>query len=269
MKTTASCAAILAALLAGTAAAHVAQPNTISMASVDRCPGGPEWLESLRAERRAAGPRPVATNPALRDRLIALDRDRSAADYSQAAAEAAAAADAAAAAALAAIRAGDSGSAPSVPESTSPPATPREASRLSRLQALVDLQKPPRVAEIGPSGMNAVFSVLERIASQPQARLRLGEALLRSGDPGLDRASRRRAAELVDRALHDLGEPQRYGTLFDIQAQGRAILRQPVEAEAGLEARRAGLGLVPLALETCVRSDSESDMPWSLFFGFL
>ncbi|WP_407353880.1 hypothetical protein [Luteimonas sp. R10] len=260
MRAAAICVLAIACLQAGAASAIAVPPNHVRSSSFDRCPGGREWWQSRLDEQRAERMRPMPTNPALRDRLVAL----AAGDMEGAAHAAADAADAAAAAAAdAAVSAGEAGSNAG---RHLPPASPRDAARLARLQVIIDGRKPPTAAEIGRDGMDALISIVEEFHSQPQFQLRLGEALLGARDQGVGHAFKRRTAEMVDRALDDLDKPQRYGTLFTRDEQNRIVLQQPVESEAGLEARRAVLDLVPLPLEICMRRDSDSSERWPPFF---
>ena len=53
-------------------------------------------------------------------------------------------------------------------------------------------------------------------------------------------------ALLTDRVLKQQGLPQRYGSQFDFE-DGAAIL-YPIRDSAGVDARRAAMGLMPLAL---------------------
>ncbi|PNY81759.1 DUF6624 domain-containing protein [Deinococcus koreensis] len=60
-------------------------------------------------------------------------------------------------------------------------------------------------------------------------------------------AERQQAAGLIDQGLTGLGGKQRYGTAFSVR-RGR-VTPLPIEDAAGVDARRAGLGLPPLAEE--------------------
>ncbi|WP_245228116.1 DUF6624 domain-containing protein [Xanthomonas bromi] len=97
---------------------------------------------------------------------------------------------------------------------------------------------------VGEDGANAAWTLVQHADADPafQAQaLALMEAALARHDvmPG-------DVALLTYRVLLAQGKPQRYGTQFMTDADGRMSLR-PTEDEAGLEARRRAMGLPPMA----------------------
>lgn len=69
------------------------------------------------------------------------------------------------------------------------------------------------------------------------------------------------AAFLEDRIAVLEGRPQRFGTQFDWDARGE-LSPQPIDDPAGVDARRATVGLEPLAVRTAelrARAAAEGD----------
>jgi hypothetical protein len=100
----------------------------------------------------------------------------------------------------------------------------------------------PSVAEVGHKGIFEIFMLIQHAdrdrALQTKA-LKLMEPLVDSNE-----VSKMDVAFLTDRILVAEGRPQRYGTQFGADEQGRRTLK-PVEDPANLDKRRASMGLEP------------------------
>lgn len=102
----------------------------------------------------------------------------------------------------------------------------------------------PSPAAIDSDGVTAVFLMVQhadRDTAFQAAMLPLVQAAYRAGD--LDGQS---VALLTDRVAKARGRPQIYGTQTTFQ--GREPVFDPIEDSAGVDGRRAGLGLPPLAV---------------------
>lgn len=112
------------------------------------------------------------------------------------------------------------------------------------LDAIVAERGWPSVALAGADGAEAAWLVAQHAIGQPgfQRRcLALLEAAAARGEvPGWQ------PAYLADRIRSLEGRPQLYGTQFDWDADGM-MSPLPVEAPDGVDARRAAIGLPPLA----------------------
>jgi hypothetical protein len=102
----------------------------------------------------------------------------------------------------------------------------------------------PSVGDVGEEGSEAAWTVAIHAIGEPafQRRcLRLLERALREGGarPAL-------WASLLDRIRFNERRPQVYGTIFDWDEAGQ-MSPWPIEDAEGVEARRRGVGLPPLA----------------------
>ncbi len=100
----------------------------------------------------------------------------------------------------------------------------------------------PSRRAVGKEGVQAAALLIQHADADPafQAEvLPLLEAAFRAGDmPGQE------VAMLTDRVAKAQGRPQRYGTQTTIV--GGRVIFDPIEDSAGVDARRAGMGLPPL-----------------------
>lgn len=114
----------------------------------------------------------------------------------------------------------------------------------------------PGRAVLGEDGAGAAFLVLQHAISRPAVQRR-GLALLLEAAPRGD-ANALDAAYFADRIAVFEGRPQLFGTQFDWF--GGALSPAPVEAPEGLDARRASVGLPPIAEATAeVRARAVTD----------
>ena len=118
-----------------------------------------------------------------------------------------------------------------------------DSARTARLQEIIGKWGWPDGSRAGETASEGAWDVLQHSPSDDfrQHMLPVLDTLARAGEvSGAD------LALLTDRVLDHQGLPQRYGSQFDFK-DGAAIL-YPVEDSAGVDARRAAVGLMPLAL---------------------
>ena len=108
----------------------------------------------------------------------------------------------------------------------------------------------PTAADVGPDGLEALFLLVQHADPELQ-REALGpfQAAWRRGE--LDGRS---LALLTDRVLVGQGHPQRYGSQFQATL-GTGMALYPIDDAGAVDARRAAMGLPPLAeyLDTACR----------------
>jgi hypothetical protein len=120
--------------------------------------------------------------------------------------------------------------------------TEKDAARTTRLKAIVGDHGWPTPALVGHDGVEAAWLML-----QHSGDLAWQKAML----PVLERAAsageihRNDVALLTDRVLVRSGQPQRYGSSFSM-VDGR-LVADPIEDEQNVDARRAEIGLPPMA----------------------
>jgi hypothetical protein len=113
-----------------------------------------------------------------------------------------------------------------------------DSARTARLREIVAVYGWPDSARVGAEAAGAAFLILQHspVHGFQKEMLPVVEELARRGA-----LPRQHAALLIDRVLVHDSLPQRYGTQFSLR-NGRLVM-DPVEDEAGLEQRRAGMGL--------------------------
>ena len=112
-----------------------------------------------------------------------------------------------------------------------------------RLAAIMDEVGWPGRSLVGEAGADAAWLVLQHSIGDP-AVMRRGLALLQAAPPG--DAAPAQVAMLEDRVRLHSGLPQRYGSQFDWDERGEMSPRD-LDDPAGVDARRAAVGLPPLA----------------------
>lgn len=117
-----------------------------------------------------------------------------------------------------------------------------DSARTKRLQAIVDEWGWPSPSRAGESAAAGAFLVLQHSPSEDFQRRMLPvlDTLAMVGE-----LSGQYVALLTDRVLKRRGLPQRYGSQFDLS--GGTFSLYPIEDSANVDARRATLGLMPLA----------------------
>ncbi|WP_176013853.1 DUF6624 domain-containing protein [Victivallis sp. Marseille-Q1083] len=116
----------------------------------------------------------------------------------------------------------------------------------SRLEAIIDVIGYPTIAKVGADASNAAWLIIQHAIGRPDF-MRKMLRLLRRLPAG--EISPRDLAYLEDRINMYEGKPQRYGTQFDWDDDGRMA---PVACDdlAAVDRRRRKLGLCPLAEQT-------------------
>jgi hypothetical protein len=125
----------------------------------------------------------------------------------------------------------------------------------AELMAIVDAHGWPGRALVGDAGADAAWRIAQNAIGEPHVMRRavaLVREALKTGDvPGWHGAS------LVDRIRVFEGRPQVYGTQLDWDDQG-ALGVVELEDPPGVDARRAALGLAPLAEQIARARESEA-----------
>jgi Kdo2-lipid IVA lauroyltransferase/acyltransferase len=113
-----------------------------------------------------------------------------------------------------------------------------------RLASLVNVHGWPGRSIAGEDGAAAAWRIAHHSIATPALQRRFRDALAEAVQRG--EATALQLAMLEDRIRHLEGRPSRYGTLLDWTAAGM-LSPGPVEEEGSVDARRAELGLPPLA----------------------
>lgn len=114
----------------------------------------------------------------------------------------------------------------------------------ARLKEIVAKSGWPTISAVGADGAQAAWLIAQHADLDPAFQekcLALMEPLVSRGE-----ASKSNFAYLTDRVLRARGKPQRFGTQFNRLPDGTFEL-QPVEDPATLDARRAAMGMPPIA----------------------
>lgn len=117
-----------------------------------------------------------------------------------------------------------------------------DSARTARLREIIAQWGWPDGSRAGETASEAAWDVLQHSPSDAFRRRMLPvlDTLARVGE-----VSGQDISLLTDRVLKGQGLPQRYGSQFDFK-DGAAVL-YPIEDSAGVDARRAAMGLMPLA----------------------
>jgi hypothetical protein len=110
-------------------------------------------------------------------------------------------------------------------------------------EAISEIGWPGR-AHVGDEGAAAAFLIAQHAISRPTLQRRALELVLEAIPAG--QANPLDAAYLADRIATFEGREQTFGTQFDWDASGQ-LSPAPVRDAAGLDARRASVGLPPIA----------------------
>lgn len=118
-----------------------------------------------------------------------------------------------------------------------------DAARTERLKEIVAEHGWPTISLVGEDGEDAAWAIAQHADHDPQFQ---EEALALIGEAVADgEASPGNLAYLTDRVAVGRGEPQTYGTQMGCTPEGPQAA--PIADEAGVDARRAEVGLEPLA----------------------
>jgi Kdo2-lipid IVA lauroyltransferase/acyltransferase len=113
-----------------------------------------------------------------------------------------------------------------------------------RLSALIDVYGWPGRSLAGEDGAAAAWRIAHHAIGAPGLQRRFRDCLAGAAERG--EVPPLQLAMLEDRIRHLEGRPSRYGTLLDWTPTG-TLSAGPVEDPASVDARRAALGLPPLA----------------------
>jgi D-alanyl-D-alanine carboxypeptidase len=127
-----------------------------------------------------------------------------------------------------------------------------DADNLKKLKPAIERQGFPRPAQVGVDGVEAAFLLVQHATGDPIFQRRVLPQLKTMYEEGL--VSGQDLALLTDRTLRGQRKPQEYGTQFTIDDTTSTMKMQPVANRLGLDARRAGIGLPPLADYECILS---------------
>lgn len=118
-----------------------------------------------------------------------------------------------------------------------------DAQTQARLAAIIREHGWPGLDMVGLDGTEAASTMLQHVGAETQKKaLPLVEAAFRTGN-----VMGPNYAGLVDRVRLSEGRPQLYGTVAKPFTRAGEIAFHPIEDEAGVDARRAEVGLMPLA----------------------
>jgi hypothetical protein len=120
-----------------------------------------------------------------------------------------------------------------------------DSARATRLREIVARHGWPGKSMVGARAASAAFLIVQHNGSLQEEML----ALMQTQPPGEVNSSE--LAMLEDRVRVQAGQPQRYGSQFKPPGD-TAIELYPVEDLPGLEARRAAVGLPPMAVYACL-----------------
>ena len=116
-------------------------------------------------------------------------------------------------------------------------------SHAKRLGEILELRGWPGLSQVGCEAAEAAWLIAQHAIAQPVFQRRALELLRAAVQRG--EAAALKAAMLEDRIRTLEGRLQRYGTQFDWDASGQ-LNPLPIEDSAGIDARRAEIGLGPL-----------------------
>ncbi|MBX9401605.1 hypothetical protein K4L06_09795 [Lysobacter sp. BMK333-48F3] len=240
--------------LCGPAAATVVLPEFPSDQDYAGCPGGQAWYDAsaaradrarVRRETRAA-PRDAVLRAALLQwsggaSAAELMSQASMADYNESLRKAFA-----------------------HPDTDEVRAERAQAqAKAAQMREFLQRDPLPGLDEVGEDGLEVLWYGITAIGDDAAFQREAGERFLRAeiASPGAPAYYLRGVAERIDQALIDDGRPQRYGTAHD-HPEGKRVVRAASDDEAAMEARRARLGLMPAALETCLRQRLNNPYGW-------
>lgn len=116
----------------------------------------------------------------------------------------------------------------------------------ARLRAIVDARGWPGERQVGKEAAEAAWQIAQHAIAQPQFQRRILALIQQAVQEG--NAPALQAAMLEDRIRCFEGRPQRYGTQFDWDADGR-MSPLPLDDPDQVDSRRRDIGLEPLALQ--------------------
>lgn len=125
-----------------------------------------------------------------------------------------------------------------------------DSDNLAWLRTWIDRRGFPTVAEVGRQGVLDAWLLVQHAQSAPDFQQAVLDTLMsRKDSTGLSRSD---IATLYDRVQLNQGRPQRYGTQFVRDKEGKFLLEQPVEDREAIDSRRAQMDLMPLEVYRCM-----------------
>lgn len=121
-----------------------------------------------------------------------------------------------------------------------------DAARTDSLMAIVAEHGWPGRSMVGKDGARAAFLIAQHGERYDREALRIMQALP-AGE-----VSPEDLALLEDRVRSGEGLPQRFGTQLKLSEDGQRMVFDPIENVAELDARRASVGLPPIAIYSCI-----------------
>lgn len=118
-----------------------------------------------------------------------------------------------------------------------------DAARTERLKEIVAEHGWPTISLVGEDGEDAAWAIAQHSDQDPEFQAEALELIRAAVDQG--DASPGNLAYLTDRVAAGRGEPQTYGTQIGCTEEGPAPA--PIEDEENVDARRAEVGLAPIA----------------------
>jgi len=122
----------------------------------------------------------------------------------------------------------------------------RDSASDAVLRGIVAARGWPTRSLVGIEGAHAAWLLLQHDSAYQAELLPRLEA-----EPGNEIAPAD-LAMLEDRVRVTTGRPQRYGSQLDAIVEGQPLRYSPIEDPAGVEARRASVGLPPLRVYSCM-----------------
>jgi hypothetical protein len=116
----------------------------------------------------------------------------------------------------------------------------------ARLQAIIEAHGWPGERQVGKEAAEAAWQIAQHAIAQPEFQRRVLILLQQAVQEG--NAPTLQAAMMEDRIRCFEGRPQRYGTQFDWDAEGR-MSPLPIDDPDQVDIRRREIGLEPLALQ--------------------
>jgi hypothetical protein len=119
-----------------------------------------------------------------------------------------------------------------------------EKANTDRMRQILDQHGWPGYELVGKDGAQAAWALIQHADRDLELQKRGLELMRRAADEG--DADPSDLAFLVDRVRVAERKPQVYGTQWETDPQGQWRPRTPIEDEAKVDERRAGVGLKPL-----------------------
>jgi hypothetical protein len=127
-----------------------------------------------------------------------------------------------------------------------------DAANLKKLKPIIASHGFPTPSMVGKDGVDAAFILVQHADSDPGFQAKVLPQLARLRKQGA--VSGQDFAMLTDRVLRAQHKRQRYGTQFFNKHTHGVMVPEPMQDPAHVDARRARVGLPPLAVYACILS---------------